>query len=56
MESGINHLVGLEWKKYIKYISESGRTFLNMVSYDKIIKIATFKVRLQWIGHCGHEF
>lgn len=29
MASGISHLVGLEWEKYIYYVSATGRTFLN---------------------------
>ena len=33
MENGINHLVGLEWEKYIKYVSASGTTFLNGVRF-----------------------
>ena len=33
MENGINHLVGLEWEKYIKYVSASETTFLNGVRF-----------------------
>lgn len=44
MENEINHLVGLEWEKYIKYVSASGTTFLNVRFWCDYLRLLFSKV------------